>query len=250
MHVIVKCMQAVSGRPTDGKCVISQAKLVCKCNDSRGVSCSAWQRSGYVSVVFGLFCRRLCSLMNKEMKYLWQATRTHTFVTVDNHKQGDTAHTCLQPHTQMHYCHEIAKIMHVDKSTTEEEQKCEHTYIFNWHHVQKTNMKTLYNRNCQDKFICQPLNFSTLIWPTNQPTHPQSSTKNFIFPPLLFFSTSCWDHVWGQDPRCPHPPPPPSSKTAASFGTVCQSGKSSPCSVRSAHIITQHSRSTPKNFHS
>lgn len=97
--------------------------------------------------------------------------------------------------------------------------------------------------NCQDQFIRQPLSFSALIWPTNQPLHPQLSTNN-ISPSLWCFPPSFWSV---DETLCPHstaPPTPPTPPRSALFGTVSQMGKKSArCSVCSAHIIAQQSHS-------
>ena len=66
---------------------------------------------------------------------------------------------------------------------------------------------------------------SPLIWPTNQPMHPRSSTKNI------------------SPPRCPPTPPPIPPREPPCLGLSVSQGKSAPCSVHSAHIITQHSHS-------
>lgn len=60
---------------------------------------------------------------------------------------------------------------------------------------------TTKKKNCQDEFIRQPLSFSPLIWPTNQPMHPQCPTKN-ISPPLSGFLILLL-HVCGRDPTPP-----------------------------------------------
>lgn len=71
----------------------------------------------------------------------------------------------------------------------------------------------------------------------------KSTSASSVFHKELHFSSSvfflsCWDHVWGRD-HAPPPPSPLSPQRTALFGAACQSGKSAPCSVCSAHIITQ-----------
>lgn len=90
---------------------------MCKCNDSRGVSCSVWQRSSHVAVVFRLLSHRfVLTMINREMKYLWQATQIYTFVT------RGLLHICFCRHTHTHTIKfAIAIIMHINKSTAEED---------------------------------------------------------------------------------------------------------------------------------
>lgn len=86
------------------------------------------------------------------------------------------------------------------------------------------------------------LSNSQFLYPylTHKSANASSSLdKELHFSLLSVFAPSCWDHVWGRDPQ-----------RTVLFRTVCQSGKSVPCSAPSVHIITQHSNSprtsTPK----
>lgn len=86
------------------------------------------------------------------------------------------------------------------------------------------------------------LSASEFLYPVSDPqikrTCPQIH-KELHFSFSEFFLLSRWrDHVWGQNPN-PHPTPLP--QKAALFETVCQSVKSAPCPVCSAHVITRGS---------
>lgn len=111
-------------------------------------------------------------------------------------------------------------------------------------------MKILYNNNNNKKKTLPRLihlSASKFLYPYLSHKSTNASTvlhKELHFSPLLSFFTELLGSRLKTRPRAP-----PQPQRRVLFGTVCQSGKRTPCSVLSAHIITQCSRS-PLNFHS
>lgn len=84
-------------------CDKSTNTRLCKCNDSRGVSCSAWQKSSYVAIVSQRLCLTpVLVMMNKQKKYLWQETQIYRFVFFCFSQQR-ISYMCSQAHKYIHW---------------------------------------------------------------------------------------------------------------------------------------------------
>lgn len=157
-------------------------------------------------------------------------------------------HKCVfqAQHKYTNKCTTVQLFMHVNK-VLQKKYICTYKHKFSWPCVEKTDtkhMKTLYNKKLPRLIHLSAPKF---LYPylTHKSTNASSVLdKELHFSPSEFFLQAAG--ITSEDETLCSPQP----QRRVLFGTVCQSGKSTPCSVPSAHIITQLSHSpitsTPK----